>query len=89
MLATLSRRRVKAATERYDYDPLGRLIRVIDGGGRVTEYDYDAAGNIRAVRVGGSATALQPTVTAVTPAGFRKAEAVQITVTGTNFVAAR
>ena len=78
-----------AATERYDYDPLGRLIRVIDGAGRVTEYDYDAAGNIRAVRTGGSATALQPTVTSVTPAGFRKAAAAQVTVTGTNFVGAR
>ena len=77
------------ASERYDYDPLGRLIRVIDGAGRVTEYDYDAAGNIRAVRVGGSSTALQPAVTGVTPAGFRKAESVQITVTGTNFGGAR
>lgn len=79
----------QAASERYDYDALGRLIRVIDAGGRVTEYDYDAAGNIRAVRTGGSAATLQPTITGVVPSGFRKAEAVQITVTGTNFVGAR
>jgi YD repeat-containing protein len=76
-------------SERYDYDPLGRLIRVIDAQGRVTEYEYDAAGNIRAVRTGGSAGALVPTITNVTPAGFRKSESVPVTVTGTNFVGAR
>jgi YD repeat-containing protein len=42
-----------AGEERYDYDPLGRLIRVVDEQGRVTEYEYDAAGNILAVRVAG------------------------------------
>jgi len=31
---------------RYDYDALGRLIRVIDEQGRVTEYVYDPAGNL-------------------------------------------
>lgn len=88
-LAALPLQCAEAASERYDYDPLGRLIRVIDGAGRVTEYEYDAAGNIRAVRTGGSAVGLAPTVTAVTPASFRKRESVQVTVTGSNFVGAR
>jgi len=89
LLCALIAPTAQAATERYDYDALGRLIRVIDGQGRVTEYEYDAAGNIRAVRTGGSAAALAPTITGVTPAGFRKSESVAVTVTGTNFIGAR
>src|SRR3954470_13160742 len=54
-----------AAQERYDYDALGRLIRVIDEQGRVTQYVYDAAGNILQVITGGTAQA--PTVTSIAP----------------------
>jgi len=39
-----------AGTEHYDYDSLGRLIRFIGADGRVTEYVYDAVGNILEVR---------------------------------------
>ncbi len=40
----------RAATENYDYDPLGRLVRFTDSSGGVTEYVYDPAGNIREVK---------------------------------------
>lgn len=35
-----------AAQEKFDYDPLGRLVRVVDEQGRVTNYVYDPAGNL-------------------------------------------
>src|SRR5688500_20172177 len=72
-----------AAQERYDYDPLGRLIRVIDSQGRVTEYVYDAAGNLLQVRAG--TTAQPPVVTSTTPASVRRGETVPVTITGTGF----
>src|SRR2546425_1234908 len=62
-----------AGQERYDYDALGRLIRVIDEQGRVTEYVYDAAGNLLQVITGGTAQA--PTVTAITPTSIRLSNA--------------
>lgn len=39
-----------AATDSYQYDPLGRLVQWTDSQGRVTEYRYDAVGNILEVR---------------------------------------
>src|SRR5213593_1812944 len=71
-----------AGQERYDYDALGRLIRVIDEQGRVTEYVYDAAGNLLQVITGGTAQA--PTVTAITPTSIRRGETKQIQVTGSD-----
>lgn len=35
-----------AATDSYEYDPLGRLVQWTDSQGRVTQYRYDAVGNI-------------------------------------------
>ncbi|BBJ23516.1 RHS repeat domain-containing protein [Candidatus Nitrotoga sp. AM1P] len=35
-----------AGTEKYDYDPLGRLIRFINPQGLITRYIYDGVGNI-------------------------------------------
>ena len=63
---------VYAAQERYDYDALGRLIRVIDEAGRVTEYVYDPAGNILQVVTGASAQA--PSVASTTPSALRRGE---------------
>lgn len=75
-----------AATERFDYDPLGRLIRAVDNSNRVTEYSYDAAGNLLEVRTG--ATAVAPVVTGITPASLRRGESQTITVTGSGFIGA-
>ncbi|MGE3509630.1 MAG: IPT/TIG domain-containing protein [Vicinamibacterales bacterium] len=39
-----------AQETRYIYDPVGRLIGVVDPQGQVTVYEYDAVGNILAIR---------------------------------------
>jgi YD repeat-containing protein len=78
-----------AGTERYDYDPLGRLIRYVDSDGQVTEYVYDPAGNILEVRRAGTAQQLAPTVQSVSPSALRRGETVQVLVAGTNLVGAR
>lgn len=70
-----------AGQERYDYDGLGRLIRVIDEQGRVTEYVYDAAGNLLRVITGGSAQA--PAVTSSSPASIRRGETKAVQIIGT------
>ena len=76
-----------AGEERYDYDALGRLVRVIDEQGRVTEYVYDAAGNLLQVITGGGAAA--PAVSAYTPASMRRGETRAVQIDGTGFDAAR
>src|SRR2546428_13001147 len=75
-----------AGQERYDYDALGRLIRVIDEQGRVTEYVYDAAGNLLQVITGGTPQA--PTVTAIPPTCPRRGETKQIQVKGIDLTGA-
>ncbi len=76
----------QAATERYEYDGLGRLIRVIDGANKLTEYEYDAAGNIRAVRTDG--VAQPPTVSAIAPTALRRGSSSRVTLTGTQLATA-
>ncbi len=76
---------VDAAQERYDYDALGRLIRVIDEQGRVTEYVYDAAGNILQV-ISGQGGAQPPAITAISPDFIRRGETKAIQITGTGLV---
>lgn len=71
-----------AGGESYDYDGLGRLVRAISSSGVVTEYVYDAAGNITAVIRGGSAA--PPTLTSVAPASIRRGSQVRVTLNGTN-----
>ena len=71
-----------AGGESYDYDGLGRLVRAISSAGVVTEYVYDAAGNITAVIRGGAAS--PPTLTNVAPASIRRGSQVRVTLTGTN-----
>jgi YD repeat-containing protein len=66
--------------ERYDYDALGRLVRVIDELGRVREFVYDAAGNLLRVTDGGVAQA--PAVSAIAPASSRRNRVVQIQISG-------
>src|SRR5439155_26641069 len=77
---------LNAGQERYDYDALGRLIRVIDEQGRVTEYVYDAAGNILQVITGGAAQA--PAITAISPTSIRRGGTAQVTITGSGFTGA-
>lgn len=76
-----------AGEERFDYDPIGRLIRVIDEQNRVTEYVYDPAGNLLRVITDGTVTA--PTVTSVTPDALRRGESKQVTITGSALTGVR
>jgi YD repeat-containing protein len=71
-----------AGQERYEYDPIGRLVRYVDSSNQVTEYSYDAAGNILSVAKGGSANSYIPTLTGVTPNFIRRGETKAITLTG-------
>ena len=70
-----------SAQERYDYDALGRLIRVIDEQGRVTQYVYDAAGNILQV-ITDSGAAQPPSVSSITPNTIRRGETKAIQIAG-------
>ena len=71
-----------AAQERYDYDALGRLIRVIDEQARVTEYVYDAAGNLLQVTTGAGG-AQAPVVNSISPATIRRNQVRTVQITGT------
>ena len=71
-----------AGEERYDYDPLGRLVRMVDAQGRVTEYVYDPVGNILEVRSGGAA--LPPTVSDMAPSVLRRGASATFTLNGAN-----
>ena len=76
-----------AGDERFDYDALGRLTRVVDEQGRVTEYTYDPVGNILRVSTVGEATA--PVVNGVAPSSLRRGESRTITIGGTGLADAR
>lgn len=76
-----------AGEERFDYDPLGRLIRVVDEQGRVTEYVYDPAGNLLQVITAG--TAAPPTVSTIVPDNLRRGESKQFVVTGSGLTGVR
>jgi len=77
-----------AGEERYDYDALGRLVRVIDEQGRVTEYVYDAAGNILQVIVSGPGSSQPPVVTGVSETFIRRGESKSVQITGTGLTGA-
>jgi YD repeat-containing protein len=70
-----------AATEHYDYDALGRLVRYINAQGQVTEYVYDAAGNILQVKAGGALT--PPVISSTTPGFIRRNQINPVHLTGT------
>lgn len=78
-----------AGEERYDYDALGRLVRVIDDQGRVTEYVYAAAGNILQVTVSGAGSAQPPAVASASPTSVRRGETAAFEITGTNLTGAQ
>lgn len=74
----------QAAEQRYDYDPLGRLVRSVEGG-QANEYVYDPAGNLLQVTGG----AVQPPVITTGDLGdFRRNEFRQVSVSGTSLTGA-
>ena len=87
LLASLAAASAPAGEERYDYDALGRLVRVIDEQGRITEYVYDPAGNILQVITGGSAQA--PAITSYSPTSIRRGETKPVQIAGTGFNSSR
>lgn len=53
--------------QRYDYDPLGRLVKVTEGGAEKAGYCYDDAGNrIKVNASGGDCEVVKPTPVAPT-----------------------
>lgn len=68
----------------FGYDEFGRINRSIDEQNRVTDYTYDAAGNITGIRT--NIPALAPTVTNLAPDALRRGESKVIQVTGTNLL---
>lgn len=70
-----------AAQDRYEYDAAGRLVRHVDGGERVIEYRYDAAGNLLAVQPN-TLQALLPSLTSVAPAAVRRGSTQAILLSG-------
>jgi len=80
LIGVIGSAELNAGQERYDYDALGRLVRVIDEQGHVTEYVYDAAGNILQVITGG--TAQPPAITSIDTNSIRRGETTQVTIAG-------
>lgn len=74
--------RVHAAQERYEYDQIGRLIRMIDGSNQVTDYAYDAAGNLTAAQNLGSSALLAPSISNISPLMVRQGQVTRLTLTG-------
>ncbi|MDS4060340.1 MAG: RHS repeat domain-containing protein, partial [Candidatus Contendobacter sp.] len=74
-----------AGQERYDYDALGRLIRFVNPAGEVTEYVYDAVGNILEVR---RAEVQPPQITGVAPNSVSRGKTTVIVVSGTGLLGA-
>jgi YD repeat-containing protein len=67
----------------YFYDPLGRLVGVVDGQGNLATYQYDAVGNLLSISRG-AATA--PTITSISPTTFVQGQATPVTITGTGLL---
>ena len=76
-----------AATDRYDYDALGRLIRWVDEAGQVTDYAYDAADNILTVQA--QSQGIPMSVVAIAPASVRRGDTRDIRIMGSSLVGAR
>lgn len=76
----------QAGQERYDYDALGRLVRVLDEQGRVTQYNYDAAGNLLQVDTGATAQTL--TVSGISLSTIRRNRIKQVQITGSGLLGA-
>ena len=75
---------LQAAEQRYDYDPLGRLVRAV-GEGLANEYVYDAAGNLLRVTAG---TAQPPVISSGNLGDFPVNAYRNVSVSGTSLVGA-
>ena len=73
-----------AARETYGYDALGRLVRYTDPQGKITEYVYDAVGNILSVTLTNTQSQQNPVVTSVVPNALRRGETKPLTLSGAN-----
>ncbi|MDP1678547.1 MAG: RHS repeat domain-containing protein, partial [Candidatus Nitrotoga sp.] len=69
-----------AGIEKYDYDPLGRLIRFTNPLGLVTRYTYDGVGNILGVQ--GGLLPQSPVIGSVSPGQIRRGASQQFTIVG-------
>lgn len=74
----------QAGVERYGYDPLGRLIQRVDANNQLTEYQYDAAGNLVSVSAPGAVAGSSAVISTVTPSFFRRGQTGTLTLTGQN-----
>ncbi len=81
VLCALGPATLSADTAQYFYDPLGRLIGVVDGQGNVATYRYDRVGNLLSI-TRGSATV--PVVTNVSPNPLDAGSTVPLTITGSS-----
>ena len=71
-----------ADTAQYFYDPLGRLIAVVDGQGSIAAYQYDRVGNLLSIS---RSTASPPTITSVSPNQLTAGDSALLMVGGTGF----
>jgi YD repeat-containing protein len=71
----------QAGQEKYEYDPIGRLVRFVDSNNEVTEYSYDPAGNLLSVKRT-SAAGLAPAIAAISPTTVRQGTTATLTITG-------
>jgi YD repeat-containing protein len=76
-----------AGEERFDYDELGRLLRVVDEQGRSTLYRYDAVGNLLAVEVDGAAS--PPEVPPLPELTLRPGGSIDILLPGSSLAGAQ
>ncbi|GAB6043528.1 hypothetical protein [Endothiovibrio diazotrophicus] len=76
-----------ASDQRYDYDEAGRLIRSIDESGQVTEYRYDAVGNL--LQINADATAAAPAIDSFTPQRINHGDRLPASATGSGLNGAR
>lgn len=72
----------------YLYDPLGRLVRVIDETGQAATYIYDAVGNILQIARQTGIPQDQTSIATVDPPSGAQGTQVTLTFTGTNLAGA-
>ena len=70
---------ISADTAQYFYDPLGRLIGVMDGQGNLATYQYDAVGNLLSISRGPLSP---PSIGAISPSIVDAGLPVPVTITG-------